>query len=171
MTTYNAGQRLTGAQLNAIVTDADEVLNVVKTANQTVNNSAVLVDDSELFIPVAALTTYVFTAMVLFTSGTTPDIKYGFTFPALATCQWGSVRLVSSASPTGDADFGSYSSATSGTSVVAAAGTGGDQIATVMGTLVVGATSGTLRLQWAQNTATASNTVVYLGSYLTANRV
>lgn len=168
-TLFAAGQKLTGASLNAALTALDRDLLIVKPSIQTVNNSATLIDDTDLLVALAANSTYVFEAFVLFTTGATPDIKYGFTFPAGATCQWGSIRMVtSSAGATGDGDWGSFSSATSGTSVVGAAGTGSAQMALVMGSITTSATSGNLRLTWAQNTANASDTSIYPGSWLWA---
>jgi hypothetical protein len=163
VTLIAAGDVPTADQLN------DKIL-VAKAAGQIVNNTATLANDAELTAAVSANTTYSFQVSLIFTSNTTPDIKYAFTFPSGATCAWGSVRLVSGASPTGDADFGAYSSATSGTSAVAAAGTGGVQLALITGALFVGATAGSLTLQWAQNTANASDTTVHAGSWLLLNR-
>lgn len=144
---------------------------VVKAAGQIVNNSATLVNDAELLATVDASTVYAFTAMIFFTSGTTPDIKFAFTFPTGATCAWGHIGLLTSASPTGDADFGSYSSATSGVSGVSAAGTTGVQLVLLTGSISVGSTAGTLQLQWAQNTATASDTTLHAGSTLAITQV
>lgn len=170
--TFSAGERLTAAKLTQICSEITaSTLIATKASLQTVNNSATLVDDSDLFVALAASTTYVFELTLLFASNGTADIKYGFTFPALATCEWGSIRLVSSsAGITGDADFGSYNSATSGSSTVAAAGTSSAQLAVVNGTITTAGTSGNLRLQWAQNTANVSDTTVYAGSSLVVHR-
>lgn len=163
MTLIAAGDVPTADQLN------NQIL-VAKAAAQIVNNSTTFVNDAELTAAVSANTTYAFQVSLIFTSNTTPDIKATFTFPSLATCAWGSVRLVTTASPTGDADFGSYSSATSGSSAVGAAGTGGVQIALISGTLFVGATAGSLTLQWAQLVANATDTTVHAGSWMLLTR-
>lgn len=151
--------------------DFNKVRAVGKSAGQIVNNSATYVNDSELLATVDASTVYTYQFMVFSTSGTVPDIKFTLTFPTGSTCSFGHIALVTTASPTGDADFGSYSSATSGSSGVSAAGTTGVQLTLLAGTLTVGSTAGTLQLQWAQNTATASDTTVHAGSNLVITQV
>lgn len=164
MSDLAAGDAPTADQLN-------RVRLAVKSAGQIVNNSAALANDTELTIAVSANTVYAFQLSLLFTSGTTPDVKWGFTFPTGATCAWGAVRMVSSSGGvTGDGDFGAYASATSGSSTVNAAGTGGVQIALTSGALIVGANAGSLTVQWAQNTANASDTTVHVGSSLLVTR-
>jgi hypothetical protein len=158
-----AGDEPTADQLN-------NVLVAVKGAGQIVNNSATLVNDSDLLMPVSANTTYAWRVMLLFTSATTPDIKYAMAFPTGATCPWFSVRLLTTASPTGDVDMGGYSAPTSGVSVAGAAGTGGVQGALIFGSLIVGSTAGTLQTMWAQLTANASDTTVHAGSHIVLER-
>lgn len=171
-TTFSAGQFLTGASLMAAIAEVNKVTVVAKGSNQIVNNSSALVDDNDLLLAVAASTVYTFKAAVAFSSGATPDIKVVFTFPALASCMWGGVRLVTTAAAvTGDGDFGGYSSATSGTDAIAAAGTGGVQIMMINGRLAVSTNAGNLRLQWAQFVANPSDTTVYAGSWLEMVRV
>lgn len=151
--------------------DYNKVRAVAKTAGQVVNNSSTFVNDSELLATVDASTTYTYAFTIFSTSGTTPDIKFTVTFPSGATCSFGHVGLVSTASPTGDVDVGGYSSATSGVSAVGVAGTTGVQTTMLGGTLAVGATAGTLQLQWAQLAANASDTTVHALSNLVITQV
>lgn len=159
MTTISAGQTPTAAQLNVIQT-------VVKAASQTVNNSATLVNDGELTLPVDANTTYVINAAFLHSSNSTADIKIGLTYPTGSTCSWGAVRQdVTVSTPTGAVDLGSGSGVASGNTYTGA-GTGATQINLLMGSIIVGSTSGAIQIQFAQNTANASNTIMLAGSYL-----
>lgn len=152
------------------VPTADQLNNkivVAKASSQIVNNSNTLVNDAEITAAVSANATYSFQVGLMWTSNSTADIKWGFTFPTGAVCNWGAVRLDSAAAGlTGSADFGTYAPATSGSSTVAAGGTGLAQLSIVMGSLVVGSTAGSLTLQWAQNTATGVNTTVYAGTWM-----
>jgi len=164
VTVFAAGDEPTADQLNS-------TLLAIKSSAQIVNNSNTFVNDAELTLAVAANSSYAITLALLFVSNATPDIKWTLTFPSGAICSWGAIRLVSSvAALTGDADFGGYSSATSGSSSVSAGGTALTQLALTMGSLTTGATAGSLTLQWAQNTQNASDTTVAAGSYLLLQR-
>jgi hypothetical protein len=150
--TYFAIGAIAAAQLEAIVPRIG-----FKTSTQTVNNSAALVSDSQLFVSVAANTNYLFRGRVLYTSGTTPDIKFGFSYPLLATATY---TLYGTAA---NGSFGAFHQ----TETSVAALEGGTAIACTMeGSWSIGANSGTVQLQWAQNTATASNTQVLAGSFI-----
>jgi hypothetical protein len=134
----------------------------VKTGSQTVNNSATFVNDSALFLAVDINTTYRCHLHLSYTSGTTPDFKYQFTKPTGATLSaW---------------SFLGYST----TVTFAYGGTGetqsiGGNVTAIpldaWGILTTSTTAGTFQLQWAQNTATASDTIVQAGSFLELIRV
>lgn len=135
----------------------------LKTAAQTVNNSTTLVSDSQLAVTVAANTSYVFTARLLYTSSTTPDIKFGFAYPLLATATYTLYGIAS-----GGATLAGFHQ----TETSVGALEGGTAIAATMtGTWTIGANAGTVQLQWAQNTANASNTQVLTGSFLRLDQV
>jgi len=112
---------------------------------------------------VAANATYLFTCYLDYEGGTqnASDIKWTWTLPAAATLRY--TRL--SVTLTGTAAIGGTFT---GASVVTA-GTNG--AATLMGALMVGSlvmssTAGSLTLQWAQNTSSATATIVHAQSYL-----
>jgi hypothetical protein len=145
--------------------DADEfgaLLSIfaIKTLNEIVNNSATLQNDNELLATVAASSTYEVYCHLFYTSGTSPDIKFGWTGPSGATLTWTSVDPFNT----------SWAKKSIGDSL--AIGTSGaDESALLIGVLVVSTTAGTLQLQWAQNGAIASDTIVYANSYLRLRRV
>lgn len=152
MTYYTIGA-ITAAQIEAVVPRIG-----FKTSTQTVNNSATLVSDSQLFVTVAANTNYLFRGRVLFTSGTTPDIKFGFSYPTLATATYTLFGIAS-----GGTTLGAFHQ--DQTSVAALEG--GTAISCTMeGSWSIGANPGTVQLQWAQNTQNASNTQVLAGSFI-----
>lgn len=157
-----AGSKLRGSTLSALITEV-RPLEAYKTADQTVNNSAALVNDSELFVAVVANARYDFELRIVHNSGTTPDFKYGWTFPTGTT-----MRYTQNTVPLAGTAFSLFVQIQTDTPQ----GEGGaaDRGLHAWGKVLVGSTAGTLRLQWAQSTANASDTIVRAGSYLTLRR-
>jgi len=144
---------------------------VFKTAAQTVNNSTVLVNDSQLLLPVVANAKYIVDFFLVFQSSTAADLQVAFTGPAGATFTW--------------TLFGQGSGAASGigtiltsTSVIGDGGelnAGGIGVAAplacrVVGTLTTVGTAGTFQFRWAQAGADATNSQVLPDSYLSLRR-
>lgn len=159
---------VTAADLTAMVNAISELRPVWarKTSDETVNNSAVLQNDDQLVAAMVASATYRFHLRLIINSGTTPDFKFTFTLPAGAT---GSMELFEGSSPTSAATVlqGPFSV----TTTVAMSGVGADQIIIAQGVIVVSTTAGNAQLQWAQNTATGSNTSVKTNSFLHLQRM
>jgi len=135
-----------------------------KTADESVNSGTTgttLQDDDHLFLSVAANTRYLVECFFAWTSPVAADFKFTFTTPVGVAGMWTALNptLASAVSApyTGSLSWGS-----TGTFE----GFNLDMFARVNGILVVGGTAGTLRLQWAQNTANASNTTVRQYSWL-----
>lgn len=158
-----SGSKLRAATLAAF--NAERMpITARKATNETIISNATLQNDDELFVAVEASCTYHMELRLSYTSGATPDLKIGFTYPTSTTIRWsgvdsdaaGSVRITGNLTET---------------SVPVICGSGGDLQASYTGMVVVGANAGTLQLQWAQNTLTASNSTVYAGSFLTIKRV
>ena len=144
-----------------------------KSADQTVNNSAVLVNDTHLLFAVAASEVWWLQAWLMFDGGTIPDIKFHWTLPASATMRWG-------ATSDGDASFGgSWSSFSTpvallteaSTPAYATIGAGTTIGLSLTGIAVVAGTAGNVQLQWAQNTANASDTIMRTNSCLIGMRL
>lgn len=129
-----------------------------KASDQTVNNTATLANDSDLSFPVLANAVYELRMLLLYNSGTTPDIKFAWSIPAGLAMTW----VVTGFDTTGVLIFGNIDAEGS---TRALGGTGGNVAAQVTGVVNVGVNSGTLTLQWAQNTATVANTAVKAGSW------
>lgn len=147
------------AEARASGTGADFVR---KASDETVNNSATLQNDDDLAAGLAANDVMFFRAVLFYDSNATADIKITFTVPTGATIKWGP-------------DAGSRVTSTgsvSGSSIITASGSslafGGisSGVMTVSGVVVNGATAGNLQLQWAQNTADASDSKILAGSFL-----
>jgi hypothetical protein len=151
--TFAAGDKPTAAQIEDI-----RGLRVYKTVVETIISSSTLQNDDELFLSVAASTTYRFLARLVYTSGTTPDIKFGFTYPTGTTATYTLLGIAS-----GGATLSAFHQ--NETSVSALEG-GTGQACLMTGTWTTSTTAGVIQLQWAQNTLTASNTQVLAGSFL-----
>ncbi len=129
-----------------------------KTSTETVNNSAAMQNDDELLWAVAANTVYRFELHFFYNSGATPDFKFQFTLPAGGIMRWGYIAVDTSL------NFRHPGYRTE-TDVASIGGDGTDRYVIVNGIVATVGTAGTLRLQWAQNTADASNTQVRDNSF------
>lgn len=138
---------------------------VRKSANEVVNNSSTLQDDDHLLLALAASEVWRFECNLFYDSGTTPDIKFAFTFPAGATLYWVNY---------GDDATGTNST---GNAVITASaavrhsfgnGVGSVRHMLIMGVIANDTTPGNLQLQWAQNTLNASDTTLRANSTLMA---
>lgn len=163
------------AQVYAFMrTMGDELDRVIvrKTLDENVNNSAVLQDDNHLSFPVENGKSYAFDLHLFFnTTNAAIDAKIGLTHPA-GTMVWGltGIDVAAASLSTGDVRMQTRAPAVSGDNLavgVTAASTNSCTHAHVYGTFVATAT-GTVRLQWAQVTATATNLTLQAGSYLRA---
>ncbi|GAA4849802.1 hypothetical protein GCM10023403_10760 [Pseudonocardia benzenivorans] len=141
----------------------------VKTTDKTANASTTLSDDPQLSLPVLASTTYLLSALLIWSTGTGPDAKFGLTVPAGCTWQVAPFGIPTSVTATA----GSIETAVFTASGIPLGGVaaGTKTAALVTGTVVVGGTAGTVTISWAQNTSNASNTVLYTGSSLQLTRV
>lgn len=144
---------------------------LMKTANQVVNNSSTLVNDTHLVLPVAANEVWKFELSLIITSNATADFKMGWSVPSGTTMRWAPLRFGSSS------DWMLDSSGAAGqTALITESGTHGFNTPTtefglaVRGFIFVSTTAGNVNFQWAQNFATAVNTTVGRGSCMEARR-
>ena len=157
--TWTAGQVLSASDVNSWFVG----LYAVKTADQSVTSSTVLVNDTALFLSVAASATYWLQGFLLYEGGTSgsSDIKWTFTMPAGATMRYSYVYTPPTLST---AAVGTSTAASAG---VSTGGTGVLESVMMAGTVVTGVTAGTLQLQWAQNTTSVTSTIMHAQSALT----
>lgn len=136
----------------------------VKAADETVNNSAVLQNDDELLIAVEASRNYSVLLVMKYNTGLTPDLKIAFAVPTGATISGVFVEVTgtSTVSTRGNLDIAA--------NAVELNGHANDGLIFLFAHLIVGVTAGNLQLQWAQNTADVSNSIVRAGSILTIER-
>lgn len=152
--TFTADMVPTATQLDSLVP-----IYARKTADETVNNSATLQNDDHLSWAVAASCVYELEVHVAYSSGTTPDAKIAWTYPTgLTMVVTGIIGYDAAGTLVSNGNFAE-------TTVLQLGGTGADAHYSIWAIVTVSSTAGTLQLQWAQNTANASNTVFRAGSY------
>ncbi len=156
--------------LNALRTYAQELtpMQIAKVADETVNNSATLQNDNEFSWTLAASTTYRLTGQLLVSSNATADFKMGWTYPTSTTISYSVLGYNTSDS--------FQNTHVDQTTVPGFNGGGHGAINSLDtigfdGLIVTSTTSGTLQLQWAQNTANASNTIVKANSFISLLKV
>jgi len=132
---------------------------VVKSADETVNNSATLQDDDELLFTPAINKNYGFLLVLLVESSTTPDIKVAFTLPTGADGDWNAQKIWRT-----DTNVSTNNIETAVSMPTSGATT--TTIHPIAGRIIMSSTAGSAQLQWAQNTANATDTKVLEGSYL-----
>ena len=138
---------------------------VLKSSDETVNNSNALQNDDDLLFAIGANEDWIFQFSIFCISGTTPDTKFAITVPAAGTFLiWG----IGQARVT-DAALITYAIAqtVSGTALVIG-GIAANLQVVITGAVSNGANAGNVQLQWAQQVANASDTKVLAGSSLTA---
>jgi hypothetical protein len=134
---------------------------VVKTANETVNNSATLQDDNHLSFHLPANGQWIFDASIKWSSGATPDLKLDWTLPSGTTGRYGVVGDQAQGTPDAQLDM-------AGTNVFP--GGSGNFSTYLAGEITMGSAAGLVTLQWAQNTANASDTILQKGSWVRVMR-
>jgi hypothetical protein len=147
--------KLRAAVLSALITELRPI-SATKPIDETIISNATLQNDDDLFVAVAASTTYDFQLMMLHNSGVTPKLKFGWTFPVGTTMRYGFMGYAG----------GVQSFRAIETDVAVLDGNASSLMCLCIGTLITSTTAGTLQLQWAQSVLTASNTSVLTGSFL-----
>lgn len=133
---------------------------IPKTSDEIVNNSTTLQDDNQLLYAMAATGEWEFEINVWYMANSAADMKLTMTVPT-----GGSFYLTN----TGDGITGINNDAPVVVSSASTVGSSGQGVATIRHTRLKGyarttGTAGNLQLQWAQNTAHASDLTVLRGS-------
>lgn len=138
-------------------------------AAQVVNNSAAFVNVPDLNLGVLANRVYEFEAVLPYDSAAAADIQFKFTVPAGCTMLW--TLDAPDTAATAVAATKSFDVMTeTGAKAAGGIAVGTRVMARVKGIINTGATAGTVQLQMAQATATASATTLAAGSLIKASR-
>lgn len=136
---------------------------IVKTADETVNNSTTFQNDNHLAFAMAANITYlVDTILLISAANNLPNFKFKWVIPASCTIFWGNIH---SLSWIGASLFLTESDNVITDSLV---GVSGMAIRAVVRN---GANAGNLQLQWAQNSAHASDSKVLKHSHMSIRKL
>lgn len=137
---------------------------VIKTADETVNNSDTLQNDDELYFAIAANEIWVVEFDIFHNSSATADIKFAVVAPSGATVHTYFLGYRASAA------LAKVYRAGGGVSTDVD-GVAGDTLERYLAVIINGSTAGNVQLQWAQNTQDASNTKVLANSMLRATKM
>ena len=149
-----------GGQVQATIATLPAVGLVTSDITHTQSDEA-LEDVTGLSVAVGANEVWAFYVVAFFNSGTTPDIKFGWSAPASATMKWASAGELGAT--------GAPLLAVGGTDFVS--GNAANRMIAYSGIFVNSSNAGTLQFQFAQNTSTASDTKVLADSYIIAWRI
>lgn len=146
-----------------------------KTADQTVNNSAVLVDATGMSFAVEANDVWLVHGWLMVDSTAAADIKFGWTVPASTTMRWGATASddpnVTSWGPTATTSSPTALAIESGSlnfGALAGASILGMSLTAI---ITVAGTAGTVQFRFAQAAATAVNTILKQNSCLVGMRL
>jgi len=167
--TWVAGEKPPAATLNDHIRNNLEALNgfVRKTADESVTSSAVLQNDDHLLFSIPQAGTYAFEFVIFATSAANAagDIQIQLTGPT-GTFTFGGVGL--------DITLASGNTGTvnmAGISTTLNFGVSTTQTMILIKGILVATASGTLQLQWAQQTSNANATTVKAGSHMFVRQV
>lgn len=172
-TVLDAGDKVSASTLAALITELRPRIAVVSTDQTLTTSSTTLQNITDLVLSVAANTEYEGCAVVaaVNASGTTEDVKYGFTFPAGATLRyWPIGPAVGITAAQGDGDFLTHDDGTTA-APFGAIGGGVRTHALFRLRLTTGANAGSLQMQAAQNVSGANAISIRLASYMKLTQV
>lgn len=139
-----------------------------KTSGTSVVSSTTLVDDNHLSVTVAGNSAYELSGLLKYTSGSaTPGLKVQWVGPSGASLSWSAIALVMGA--TSQQDIATIPSAISST-VSMGTLAGATEYVHFRGMLATAASSGTFKLQFAQDTSSASQTTLLQDSFFVLRR-
>ncbi len=165
---FSVNEYISTADVNAFFA---QQLVAIKTSTETVTSSTALQDDDQLLFTVAANTNYWVEGVLFMATGasSTPDLKISINIPS------GTLRWCSNTLPTGSTatlDVVDKHARTGGGSGHGVGGISGSSTSIPFaGIARIGASGGSLKIQWAQNSSNATGTQVLLRSFLRALRL
>jgi len=134
-----------------------------KAATQTVNNSAALINDLELLLPVAINDVFEFTMVLRVLSNAAADIQYDIIVPAAGALFYLPADRIGPL-----AAMGMVQPRTEGLLNTMTTGGGWEEWITLQAIYIGGANAGNIQLRWSQRVATVVDTQVLENSFLRA---
>lgn len=172
--TWTSGELVTDTIMNTHVRDNLNAIgphiHLRKTADESVTSSVVLQNDDHLFFSIAANEIWIVQFALFYQAAQAGDLQVAWTVPAGCTGIHGGQAPATTTTDGTNTTMWTRPQTSFATALLL----GGDGAAncTLLGaaTFVNGATAGTVQLQWAQNTSSATATTVRANSYLLAHR-
>jgi hypothetical protein len=161
-----------GALLNAALAQLNAyTVGISRAADHAgVTTNTTVANDGVLALAVAASCVYVVDWNLVTDGATAGDFKYAWTGPASATMAWSSLGLDAGAA-SNVAPIHQDAATIGATIIHGTLGVGTNSRVIGSGLLTVAATAGTLTLQFAQGTSSASATRIRAGSWVRAIRI
>ena len=151
---------------NSFTTSGGINLKVRKSSDESTSLDTVVSNDSELFLTLAANTSYIIDGVIFASSTATgPDIKIAFDAVSGSSMDIGFLAGSAATFRQGgwmedETDSGVIPIAASEPTVIK-----------ISGTITTGSTTGDFVLRWAQNSSNSNNTTIMTGSYLRAEEI
>lgn len=143
-----------------------QIITIRKASPETVNNSATFQDDADFFFRVGVNEIWDVELVLIFDGNTTADFKWQWSLPSGGEFD-GTAHVLQTAAATG-ADHRFVVVDETGS---IAGGLTGNTAAYIRGLLVTGTVPGVAQFQWAQDTATAVDTILRARSFMTRRKV
>lgn len=172
-----AGAKLRASVLSSLITEVRGLYAEVGSNQNLTTSSTTLQNITDLVVALSANARYDFLAVPVcsLSTGTTADVRYGFSVPTGATLHFGGAGGTSGGVGAGagsstDVELIQRLSATSASTVIALGGS-----TAAVGTLLVvrvitGANAGNLQMMAAQGTSSVDTTTILAGSYMSGHR-
>jgi len=158
--TFSPGDDPTAAQWQTL-----RSIGAVKTANENRISTSTMADDAALRADYNTNATYRMSGLIIHNSSTAADFKFQIADTGSVTLAKFSVLGVAVGGSTEIKQEGGIGFGFTGE------GAGADRSLWITGVVIVGGTPGALKIQWAQNTSTASTTSVQAASFLILDQV
>lgn len=166
--TFVTGEVLTAADVNTYLVNN---IYIGKNATESVTSSTTYQDDDQLTLTIPdGAAVYEMTCGFFYDGDTAGDLKYRFSGPAGSSINASTVALSSVAASVADLKLVTILDYTTD-QVSGCLGNGNTVSQLVRGLVVAGATGGTFKLQWAQNSSHAVATRIFGGSFMGLRRV
>jgi hypothetical protein len=153
-----------------------ERYSAVKSANTARSSTTTRTADPHLTLTLRANVSYTLSGLLILSSAANAagDLNMDFSFPANAVVHWGGVgpnNTITSGSFIGGEFQAQSNQTTSPTGATPYGATTVPNTVLLSGYVAVGATAGSLTLQWAQQTSNANATTLLIGSWLRLDRI
>lgn len=161
-----------------VLTEADldkyliQQVHMIKTADQTVTSSTILVPDDELAVSLLANTTYWLEFFLIYDAIQAADLKLGWAYPTSAQMHYSHGGLRAGATSTVDQISRTYFPETGFPTIGGpAAASGTNSVVMGEGIVITAGSSGELRLRFAQVTSNATGTVLKANSIIICQKL